>query len=266
MEFADFVIDTDTACRLLGREPDVELQRWLAIGITGRALVRKTWVDDAEVGEKLFQELVRALPPEPSLDKPTKHRSIDAASRYAKLTRCRACHFWNGKIPCSACSGRGEIALPGQEPFSCSACAGAGKLVCPTCDGKRESYDVKVAYHDDLPVAFAHVFVPDEVAALRHSMVEFVKRQSHIPEVLTLDLAGEFAPRDAYRGRRGDHEHHGHRFGNALASARRYVERIVKSPSVMKSEYAAMAWPFACFAGQQTPGLALDAERNPGRV
>lgn len=267
MEFGDFVVDPDWVRKVLPAHelgPDLALASWLAIGVAGTAVVRKTWYDEVEVSEAVLQELVAVVPPAPSFDEKTQHRSLDARSRSARPTKCRTCAASPGHNLCPTCQGLVE--MHGTNGLvRCDACEG-GTIRCIACDGTRESYDVRIAYHEDSPILFAHVFVPEEVPALRRSMIAFVSGQTSIPECLSLDLNDEFATRDAYRGRRGDHEHRGHRFAGALALARRYVERIVKSPAVVKWRVTAVGWPFATLAHQPSSGFAIDANGKPHRV
>jgi hypothetical protein len=267
VEFADFVVDPEWVRTVLPaheRPSELTLVNWLAIGVAGTAVVRKTWYDEAEVSEALFQELVGVVPPALTFDQKTQHRTLDARSRGAEPTKCRTCAASRGRNLCPTCGGLGEM-HGANGVVRCDACEG-GTIRCVACDGTLESYGVRVAYHEDEPIRFAHVFVPEEVPALRRSMIAFVSGQTSIPECLGLDLNDEFTTRDAYRGRRGDHEHRGHRFAGALALARRYVQRIVKSPAVMKSRVTAVGWPFATLAHQSSSGFAIDADGNPHRV
>lgn len=267
MELADYVIDEELLARLLG-DPRraTSPQRWLAVGVTGRALLEKTWVDDAEVNAPLFQKLREARAPEPDLEKGNDYRTLDPESHDAPLTRCRACAVTPGWSLCSACSGRGTIQLGGDETMTCRSCDGAAKAPCPTCEGKKQSYDVRIVYHNARPVLFAHVFVPKEIAWLRTSVIELVKRQETIPPSLVVDLAHAFAPRDAYRGTSGDPAHQGHRFGSSLEDARLYLKRIASSPSVLASRHQAMVWPIVIVADRSPAAFAMNGDGTPTRL
>lgn len=268
LEFSDFVIDLAGVRPMLALEevrPEVDLARWLAIGVAGTALVRKSWVDPAEVSESLYGELRATEAPTPRFDSKARHRSLEAGSPDAKLTRCRTCASTPGRNMCAVCGGSGQQNPGTQDATRCFGCEG-GYLPCPACEGSLKSYDVRIEYHEDTPVNFAHVFVPEDVAELRAPMSAFLQRQTSIPSVLAINLTDDFAARDAYRGRRGDHEHQGHRFGGTLALARRYVERFVKSPSIAASRYSALAWPFATLSHSPHTGFAIHADGTAGRL
>jgi hypothetical protein len=267
LELSDFVVDLAAVRPLLVTEevhPEQDLARWLAIGVAGTAVVRKSWSDDAEVSPRLLKELLAVEAPEPSFTKKQRHRALEDGSAEPKLTRCRSCAHVPGRQLCPVCGGSGSVGL-GEDAMRCPGCE-AGKIVCSACEGGKRSYDVRIAYHEDAPVPFAHVFVPENVAELRAPIAAFIQRQSSIPGALTLDLTEDFEARDAYRGRRGDHERHGHRFGGALTLARRYLERIVKSPSVVDSQHTAMAWPFATLTLGPRTGFAVDPNGTAHRL
>lgn len=267
MELADYVMDEEQLAQLLGdpNRPSAP-ERWLTVGVTGTALVEKTWVDDAEVNAALFQKLRVARVPELDLEKGTDYRTLDPASHEAPLTRCRACAVTPGWSLCNACSGRGTIHIGGEETIPCRLCEGSRRSVCPTCEGKKKSYDVRIVYHNARPVTFAHVFVPREIAWLRTSVIELVKRQEKIPPSLVVDLTHAFAPRDAYRGTSGDPEYQGHRFGSALEDARLYVTRVTNSPSVLASRHHAMVWPIVIAPDDPRAAFALNTDGTPTRL
>jgi hypothetical protein len=267
--FEDYVPDLSRADALLaemGRSQTADAERRALIGVAGRALLRKSWSDQVELGERIFAELCAAPEPEPALDVigSRNHRLLHPESRNARPQRCAECWQKFGRSLCAACGGDGKLRVS-DSSMDCSACAGSGSIVCPICEGSGKSVRVTIAYAEDRTADFAHVFAPDLSHALGLRLAAFIPSRRSVPAALGFELLDEQDRVDAYRGRRGVEEYRGHRLGSALGRARHYVERVRRSPSVMASRYGATAWPFALLRlqGGGEAALLLDEERNP---
>jgi len=221
------------------------LDRAVAILVSGRALARSTWVDEADVSEADFERLLEEKAPDIDFmtSRVVNFRTLDPSSRSAKLERCRQCRSLPAQLPCPHCDGTGELTTEDGK-VACAACFGGTAPPCSACGGTRRSVHVKVVFGEDTPKPFAHIFLPELPFGLRGPLTRFFLARGSVPDILTIDLADEFQAADAYRGRRSRSEVRGHRADAALALARTYVERLSKLPSFTAVRAAAFAWPF----------------------
>lgn len=270
--FDDFCPAPATANALLaerGMPRAKGFERWAMLGVSGRALLRKSWTSAAEVTERGFVALRAATEPEPDLAASTvrNHRWLVGASREAKPGRCSSCWLDRGWQICGPCGGDGRVQM-GDSTTTCPACEGRRKSACMTCEGSGTTVKVDLAFVEDRPASFAHVFVPEIPHALVTPLVDFLRARTTIPECLRFEVGEEHARADAYRGRRGSEEYRGHRLGNASARARIYVERMRRAPTIVATEHSARAWPFALLEldGGGAAALALDEARAPHLV
>jgi hypothetical protein len=267
--FDDFCPAPAAADALLaarGMPPATGFERWAMLGVSGRALLRKSWTSAAEVTVRGFEALRDAAEPEPDLAATTvrNHRRLVGASREAKPGRCSSCWLERGWQMCGPCGGEGSIGM-GDAMTTCPACSGRRKTTCTSCEGSGVAVKVDLAFIEDRPASFAHVFVPEVPHELVTPLVDFLRTRTTIPECLRFEVGEEHARADAYRGRRGSEEYRGHRLGNASARARIYVERMRRAPTIVATEHSARAWPFALLEldGGGSAALALDEARAP---
>ena len=240
--FEDFVPDPGVLQSASGLDGVVRL---VMLGVSGRAVVRTSFQDDAEVSEAVFSRLLEAKPRAPDFDAFAERNfpELDEASRDAQLTTCLTCAVTPGTQKCRACGGRGRIYITKERSESCT-CSG-GRVPCSDCDGTKQSYSVRLHYHREKVRTFAHVFVPRVIPGLHRALVRFMQTRQDIPDCLEIELTEDYARRDAYRGRAGEEEYRGHRIAGVLHLARRYVSRIEARPSVRALRYRTIAWPFA---------------------
>lgn len=234
-----------------------EVDRCVAVLVTGRATVRSTWVDDAEVSEGEFERLLAEAPPQPSLDatQPVEFRALDPASRGAKVRRCTLCQFSPSDAKCPHCNGTREIVSDGS--VSACLCVDGKAPPCSACGGSRRTVPVKIWFGEDLVRTFARIFLPNLAPTLRDPLSRFFSARTSVPDVLSIDLLEDSANVDAYRGRRSRGEVRGHRADAALVRARGYLERVDKLPSVVSSRSAAFAWPFLVGVDARNPSTPL---------
>lgn len=240
--FEDFVPDLGRAHGHVS-ERVVDSERWLLVGVSGRAVVRRTWVDACEISEALHRELVAQPEPVADLDAatPRTHRLLEPASRAAQPGRCGAC--WVDRL-----------------------CQGTDRLPCSTCDGTGRAVPVRLAFAEDVVTPLAHVFVPEAARELWLPLARFLRQRSSLPECLAFQLADEQTRVDAYRGRRGREEYRGHALGQAVVRARHYVERLRRAPSIVALEHRAHVWPFALVELEETRPGFLRVRRRLGLV
>ncbi len=239
------VSNADVLLADLGRSRHTSADRYVLLGVSGTAAVRKSWSDTVELSERDFEELRDAPDPEPDLSAPgvRRHRLLADGSHGAKSARCSGCWMNPGRELCSHCGGEGRVATA-DGPVDCSVCEMRGQRVCSICGGSAKSVKVELIFADDHVTPFAHVFVPNVEYALLATLSRFLRAQSSLPECLGFALDDDHARVDAYRGRRGDEEYRGHRLGDTLPRARHYVERLRAAPSVLALRAEAHVWPF----------------------
>lgn len=247
--------------RALAGRPVGATDRAVAILITGRAVQRSSWSDEVEVSEPDFERLLGETPPTPDVDdlNGAKFRTLDPKSRAARVQRCSACQFAPKNNRCLRCNGTGRVTTGGDQTEKCSACDNGVARPCPTCNGTRRAVSVKIVFGEDVVRHFAHIFLPEVPAPLREPLTRFFKARGAVPDVLSIDLADDFAAADAYRGRRSRAEVRGHRADAALALARTYADRVTRLPAVAAVQVAAFAWPFVIgsYAGEVDPAFVV---------
>ncbi len=250
--------DLDLA--LLGRSV-ATTDRAVAILVSGRAVQRSSWSDEVEVSETDFDRLLTEKPPPPDVDdlNGAKFRTLDPKSRAAQRRRCSACQFALQNNRCLRCSGTGRVATSGNETEKCSACDDGVARPCAVCGGTRRSVTVKIVFGEDVVRHFAHIFLPELPAPMQEPLSRFFKSRGAVPDVLSIDLADDFAAADAYRGRRSRAEVRGHRADSALALARTYAERVTRLPTMAAVRVAAFAWPLVIgsYAGDVDPAFVV---------
>jgi hypothetical protein len=93
------------------------------------------WLDRPEEANAAQKTLAERFPGSPYL----KALSWDEVSRVCGQCngsgerRNAPCERCNGAKKCSACRGKGKVAILSKNPLNCSACNGTGR--CPACGG-----------------------------------------------------------------------------------------------------------------------------------
>jgi hypothetical protein len=254
-EFEDFVPEASAANSLLaelGKRPVARSERCALLGVSGSAVLRKSWTDAVELSEAEFATVRDAPEPAANLDQagPSQHRMLDPESRFANAGRCSSCWVAVGKQICERCGGLGRHWPPAAGPVPsvpgtpCEPCSGSGQLACATCGGSGKSVKADLIFAEDRVTPFAHVFVPDVSYGLMIALSTFLRSRSRVPDCLRFALSDDHERVDAYRGRRGHEEYRGHQLGQTLARARHYLERVTAAPSVVRLRSSAHLWPF----------------------
>lgn len=243
-----------------------KVERRVAVLVSARVVQRSSWSDEVEVSERVFTELASAEAPEPRLhaEGVARFRTLDPGSRGARPRKCGLCFASPGTEACRICDGTGRV-YEGEDAMDCKYCD-SGRRPCTTCDGTMLSVPVRVIYGEDRVREVPHMFLPAIPVALREPLAQFFRQRASVPDALRLDLDEDFAPADAYRGRRAQQEIHGHKADAALAGAKQYVARLRRLPSVVAMEERAYAWPFAVVGADDRSVIVIADEAGEGRL
>lgn len=230
---------------LLPGEP-VAQRRLAALVVRARVVRREVRDDLTEMSPRRAAGLLDELPPAPL---------VFASNSYVVRLRvdddpsaCTHCDIRRpGSTACPTCDGSGFAVLG----LACSACKD-GFVACVACDGTGAMVAVELRHIDDVDLALRDVFVPEAfryvpalftVPGLLRDLLE----DADPPMALAFPLVSRpqgSAYRDAVR-RELEPEFHGHRFEDAMDTARRSLQAMLKPKTeAVLVDVRSFAWPF----------------------
>lgn len=239
-------LDPEGSFELPDGEPSA-VRRLAALVVLARVVRRETREEETEVSINRASYMLKEMPPAPQ-DYIEKGYLVRLRGDSAAGKVCTGCDIRRrGYTICHLCGGTSWLS-PAER---CTACD-QGFILCATCDGTGEIIDVAVRYVNDVPLWFRDTFVPE---AFRYvpamfsfpTLLRALLADVSPPMALAVPLSGKVqgsAYRDARRSE-ADPVFHGHRFEDALETARRSLRSLVKPKTeIVLHDVRSFAWPF----------------------
>ena len=231
---------------LLPGEPVVQ-RRLAALVVRARVVRREVRDDHTEMSPGRAAGLLGEIPPAPLVFASRSYvvrLQVDGGPGVA-CTHCDVRHF--GSIACPSYGGDGLIVLD----LACPKCSD-GFIACVDCDGSGATVKVELRHIDDVELALRDVFIPKAfryipalftVPRLLRDLLE----DADPPMALAFPLVSRpqgSAYRDAVR-REPEPAFHGHRFEDAMDTARRSLRAMLKPKTeAVLVDVRSFAWPF----------------------
>jgi hypothetical protein len=227
---------------------DPIVQRRLAALVVRARIVRREVRDDLlEMSARRAATLMGEIPPLPQVFASQSY-TVRLQSESGPGQVCTSCDPRRfGYTACHSCGGSGTSGLGS----ACGACRD-GYLVCAACEGSMAVIAVEVRRIDDVDLSLRDVFVPEafryipalfEVSGLLRDLLE----DADPPMALAFPVVTrpqESAYRDAVR-REAEPMFHGHRFEDAMDTARRSLRAMLKPKTeAVLFDVRSFAWPF----------------------
>lgn len=230
---------------LLPGEP-VAQRRLAALVVRARVVRREVRDDRTEMSPRRAAGILDELPPAPL--------AFASKSYVVRLhvddepSTCAHCDVRRpGSTACLACGGTGLTVLG----LVCRECKD-GFLPCVPCDGTGAMVGVELRHIDDVDLALRDVFVPEAfryvpalftVPGLLRDLLEDADPPMSLAFPLVSRPQGS-AYRDAVR-REAEPQFHGHRFEDAMDTARRSLQAMMKPKTeAVLFDVRSFAWPF----------------------
>ncbi|MEO5730472.1 MAG: hypothetical protein ABI134_21445 [Byssovorax sp.] len=231
---------------LLPGEPVVQ-RRLAALVVRARVVRREVRDDLTEMSPGRAAGLLGEIPPVP-LVFASQSYVVRLQVEGGPGVACTHCDVQRpGSTACLGCGGSGSTILG----LACSACSD-GFIACVECDGSGATVAVELRHIDDVELALRDVFVPEAfryipalftVPGLLRDLLE----DADPPMALAFPLVSRpqsSAYRDAVR-RELEPEFHGHRFEDAMDTARRSLRAMLKPKTeAVLVDVRSFAWPF----------------------
>ncbi|MEP7121881.1 MAG: hypothetical protein ABJE95_13255, partial [Byssovorax sp.] len=211
-------------------------------------VVRREVRDDlTEMSPRRAAALMGEMPPAPA-NYMSQSYLVRLQAEGGPGVACTSCDIRRvGYTACHRCGGTGEVSL-GQRCRSCLE----GFLLCPSCDGALVTIAVEVRHVDDIALSMRDVFVPEafryvpglfEVPRLLRNLLEDADPPMSLAFPLVSRPQGS-AYRDAVQ-REAEPVFHGHRFEDAMDTARRSLRAMLKPKTeAVLFDVRSFAWPF----------------------
>lgn len=240
-------LDADAGNRALLPGEPVAQRRLAALVVRARIVRREVRDDVTEMSPRRAARLLGEIPPAPQVFMSQSY-VVRLQSEGGPGLACTSCDPRRvGYNACHSCGGSGWLSLA----LPCLACRD-GFIVCAACDGSLVTVAVEVRQVDDVDLSLDDVFVPEAfryvpaLFAVPRLLRELLK-DADPPLSLAFPLVSrpqESAYRDAVR-REAEPVFHGHRFEDAMDTARRSLRAMLKPKTeAVLVDVRSYAWPF----------------------
>jgi hypothetical protein len=231
---------------LLSGEPVVE-RRLAALVVRARVVRREVRDDLTEMSPRRAAALLGEMPAAPK-EFVSQSYLVRLQAEGGPGIACTNCDIRRvGYNACHRCGGSGQLHVDQR----CGSCLD-GFILCASCDGSLVTIAVELRHVDDVSLALRDVFLPEafryvpalfEVPRLLRDLLE----DADPPMALAFALASRpqgSAYRDSVR-REPEPVFHGHRFEDAIETARRSLRAMLKPKTeAVLFDVRSFAWPF----------------------
>jgi hypothetical protein len=231
---------------LLPGEPLVQ-RRLAALVVRARIVRRESRDELTEMSPRRAAAMLGEIPPAPTVFASQSY-VVRLQAEGGPGVACTSCDLRRlGYNACHLCGGSGAINVTQR----CTSCLD-GFTLCASCDGTLATIAVEVRHIDDVELTLRDVFVPEafryvpalfEVGRLLRDLLEDADPPMSLAFPLVSRPQGS-AYRDAVQ-REAEPVFHGHRFEDAMDTARRSLRAMLKPKTeAVLFDVRSFAWPF----------------------
>jgi hypothetical protein len=232
---------------LLPGEPTVQ-RRLAALVVRARVVRREVRDDLTEMSPRRAAALLGEMPVAPT-NFTSQSYLVRLQAEGGPGLACTSCDVRRvGYNACHRCGGSGWLRVDQR----CSACLD-GFILCASCDGSLVTVAVELRHVDDVALSLQDVFVPEAfryvpglfaVPRLLRELLEFADPPMALAFPLVARPQGS-AYRDTVRREEAEPVFHGHRFEDAMDTARRALRAMLKPKTeAVLVDVRSFAWPF----------------------